>query len=296
MIKKLLAILLLGLPSAVFAGVHVQQGEPITTSSVTITSGDGIKFGDGTIQTTAGGGGGGGSSAYVRSGYSSRFSEAFTLTTSSDALDAIFDFTYTAPGVTLATLPTGYTLEIGSNTTNINLSAYTVKRSSDITSVVFRKNGVNLKSIVSPISAGGTEVYTDTNTVSVTTAYTAVVGDGTSSTTSNSVTFTFVYPFYYGVGAENLTPAQVQSLTKLIQTQQNTAFTSSPSSEVYYFAYPQAYGSLSSIIDDNGFETIGGYTQRSVTMTMLDTTSQNYYIYEFNTPTTQTSFQNSYRF
>lgn len=59
--KKLLVIILgLGIPALCSAKVHVGQNDPITVSSVTITS-TGIRFADGTVQVTsptAGGGGG----------------------------------------------------------------------------------------------------------------------------------------------------------------------------------------------------------------------------------------------
>lgn len=246
--------------------------------------------------TCTGTGCGSGATSYPRTGYSGRFTEPVNVTTYAQALDNIFAFAYQAPGVTLGTSPGASVKELGTSFTNVTLSAFTVEKSSPITIVQWKVNGTVIKSSSTPTPTGGTEVYIDTNTRATTTAYTAVAGDGTSNTTSNAVTFTFVYPFYYGVGAQALTFAQVQGLTKVVQTKQNTTTTTSPSSQVYYFAYPQSYGSLTSILDPNGFETLPGYTQRSGTMTMLDSTVQNYYVYEFNTPTTQTSFANTYKF
>jgi hypothetical protein len=247
------------------------------------------------IDATSTGGGGGGDS-YIRTGYSGRFSQAVNVTLASQALDQIFAFQYTAPALTLGTSPGASVKELGTTMTNITLSAYTVEKSSPITIVQWKLNGTVIKSSSTPTSTGGTEVYIDTNTRSTTSAYTAVAGDGTTNTTSNSATFTFVYPFYYGVGAQALSFASVQGLTKLVQTPANTATTTSPAAQVYYFAYPQSAGNLTSILDPNGFETISGYTKRSGTMTMLDSTVQNYYVYEFNTPTTQTNFTNTYKF
>lgn len=203
---------------------------------------------------------------------------------------------YISPTVSLGTSPSGQTLELGNNISNISVSAFTVEHSSPITSLALKKNGTSFYLFPSPTPTGGNQSYIDTATLTTTTIYTATVGDGTSTNTSNSVTFSFVYPFYYGVGAQALSGSSVQGLTKLLQTQQNTATTTSPTNQVYYFAYPQAYGSLSSIIDQNGFNVTAGYTQRSATLTMLDSTNQPYYIYEFNTLTTQTNFKNTYNF
>jgi hypothetical protein len=203
---------------------------------------------------------------------------------------------YVAPAVTLAASPSAETLELGTTLSTVTLSAFTVENSSPITSVVFLRNGSSIFSVPSPHSSGGTEVYADTSGVTATAVYTAKVSDGITTTTSNSVTFTFVYPFYYGVGAQALTGAQVQALTDLVQVKQNTTVTTSPTNQVYYFAYPQAYGSLSSIKDQNGFNVTAGYTQRSASLTMMDSTSQPYYIYEFNNLTTQVNFGNTYSF
>lgn len=58
--KLLLAALISMVPAFSFAGKHLQEGGPITVSSVTVGA-SGIRFNDGTTQTTAGGGGSGGS-------------------------------------------------------------------------------------------------------------------------------------------------------------------------------------------------------------------------------------------
>lgn len=60
-LSLILGCLMLAVPA--FCGTHVQQGDFITISSLTLTNSNGIKFADGTSQTTAGGGGGGGSSS-----------------------------------------------------------------------------------------------------------------------------------------------------------------------------------------------------------------------------------------
>lgn len=203
---------------------------------------------------------------------------------------------YTAPTISLGTSPSAETLELGTSLSNVTLSALTVEKSSPIVSVVFYNNGTAFYSVPSPPSSGGTSTYTDTTTLTNTTTYTAKVSDSITTVTSSGVTFTFVYPFYYGVGAQALTGSQVQALTDLPQVKQNTTVTTSPNNQVYYFAYPQAYGLLTSIKDQNGFNVTAGYTQRTATLTMMDSSNQPYYIYEFNNLTTQTNFANTYNF
>ncbi len=118
---------------------------------------------------------------------------------------------------------------------------------------------------------------------------------------NRTFTVTWYDPFYYGVGAKNLTVSQVQQLTKSVTAKGNKTFSFSPNNQVYYFAYPQSYGLLTSILDPNGFEIKNDFTVRSVIFNpnpsyFNNTISVNYYIYEFNNLTTQTNFNITFKF
>ena len=193
---------------------------------------------------------------------------------------------------------TGPVREFGNSVTAPILNATTTKHTNNITSVTFYRNGSLIHTQSSPLSGGGLESYTDTTPVTTNgVTYYAIVGDGTGTSQSNSLSYTFVYPFYYGVGAQGLTGAQIRStLTLLVKTPSNTVTVTSPSSQVFYLAYPDTSPALTSILDTNGFETISDYTLRTVSITGLDSTSQTYKVYEYNNPTTQTSFTNTYKF
>lgn len=269
-----------GTVSSQFSLPFLNPGDCLTTNS------------DGTVTTQPCGSG----TAYVRDAFSARFGSIFNVATAVQALDAIFEFQYQGPGVTLTSTYPVTTEEFGTSVSSIQLTATTVEVSSPITTLQFKANGTLIFNYLNPHPAGGVQVWSDTTPITATTAFNAYAGDGTSTTTSNTVTFTFVYPYYYGVGAQHLTGAQVQALTKIVKAKSDTTTVTSPINQVYYFAYPQTYGLLTSIIDQNGFQTLLGYTQRSVVLTMLDSTNQNYFIYEFNTPTTQTSFSNTYKY
>jgi hypothetical protein len=151
---------------------------------------------------------------------------------------------------------------------------------------------------VSPIPGGGLETYVDSTPVTTNgVTFTAKVSDGTQTTTSGVVAYTFVYPFYYGVGAPGLTGAQIRSnLTPLIKTLSNTTTVTSPSSQVFYLAYPDTYPPLTLILDNSSFDTTPDYTLRTVSITGLDGTSQLYKVYEYNNLTTQTNFTNQFKF
>jgi hypothetical protein len=205
-------------------------------------------------------------------------------------------YPYQGPLVSLAILPAAGLREFGDTVTSPVLTPTTTRRSNPITTLTLSRSVVGvISTYATPNPAGATEApYTDTGTpVGVNTTYTATVGDGTSTSTATR-TYSFCYPYYYGVGAPGLSGAAIAGLTKIVQLQANTLTTTSPTSQVYYFAYPAAYPDLSSILDQSGFETILDYTLRTVSITGLDGTSQSYKVYEFNNLTTQVGFRNTY--
>jgi hypothetical protein len=108
----------------------------------------------------------------------------------------------------------------------------------------------------------------------------AVGDDGNPSSLNTSINF--VYPFYYGVGAQGLNGAQVGALTKLIQAQGDKTLAFAPVVEVYYFAYPDAYPALTTILDGNGFDITADWTLHVEAITGLDGNPIDYKIYEFN--------------
>lgn len=157
---------------------------------------------------------------------------------------------------------------------------------------------------------GGAETFTDpgvpapqADVVNQVTshAWYATVTDGTSTGTSVTRTRTYVYPYYWGVGAPALTSTQVAALTKTVKIESSSNVTTSPSNEVWYYAYPKSYGLLSQITDQNGFayninqaDPLKDWLIRDETITGLDTTVQDYYIYEFLHLTTQTGYTNHF--
>ena len=207
-------------------------------------------------------------------------------------------YPYIAPSISLSVSPSTGVREFGNSVATVTMNATTTKHSNNITLVEFYRNGSLTHTQSSPIVGGGLETYTDTTPVTTNgITFTSKVGDGTQTITSNGASYTFVYPFYYGVGAQGLTGAQIRStLTMLIKTPSNTTTTTSPVSQVFYLAYPNTSPALTSILDTNGFETLSDYTLRTVTITGLDGTPQTYKVYEYKNVTTQTNFTNTFKF
>ena len=99
---------------------------------------------------------------------------------------------------------------------------------------------------------------------------------------SNTVYATFVYPYYYGVGAVGTDP---ETLTKLVQSKGTKTLSFSPNKQHIIFAYPKSYGDLKSIKDSNGFENINGFTKTE------GGSKVPYLIYTSNEASTNTNFK-----
>ena len=128
-----------------------------------------------------------------------------------------------------------------------------------------------------------------------------ITGENTQSTNfTRDFVVTWYSPFYYGEGSASLSVASIQGLTKSVSSRSSKTYTFNPTSEVMYIAYPASYGSLSSIIDPNGFETIADWTLRVVSFTNNPTSyygaTVSYNVYEFNNLTTQTSYSYTFNF
>ncbi len=210
-----------------------------------------------------------------------------------------FLYPYQAPLASLSTVPIHGLYEKGFIIDQVILTAISTKRDNDIIEMeLFR--GVSLLEHVSPVNPEGqTVVYTELNDVISNTTFKVTVRDVHSMVTS-SRTFSFANPYFYGVGSKSLSVTQVQELTKQVVTKSNKTYAFSPTNQVYYFAYPQSYGLLSSIKDTNNFETLDDWTVRSEIFNtngsyFLDN-NVSYYVYEFKNLTTQVNFNNTFKY
>ena len=199
------------------------------------------------------------------------------------------------------------TLECGVAVSGSNRTfTWSTTNSNNITpnSITIRDHTNNI-TIGTNLANDGSEVLSFTDVVKTVTAQSNVWRIQAYNTKNQLITrdFTVVWydPFYYGVGNKNLTVAQIQQLTKSVTSKSNKTFSFSPNNQVYYFAYPQSYGQLISILDANGFEIKNDFTLRSETFTPNGTYFRNtvnvpYYVYEFNNLTTQTNFNITFKF
>jgi hypothetical protein len=226
-------------------------------------------------------------------GFSARFNEAWSSDGVEDTFAKIIKIQYTAPLVSLSASGSGTIREKGDDVTASTLAATVTKRSDPIAKIEFFLNNVTIPGATfeppsNPLS--GTQNFSWTGSFDDNVTFKVEVTDngdtGGPSTVSASIGFTFVYPYYYGAANPGLSASGVSGLTKSIITSNanlNRIFTTA-SGNVYYFAYPASYGALTSILDENGFETFGDWTLRTENIAGLNGTPVSYRIYEFNNP------------
>lgn len=214
-----------------------------------------------------------------------------------DAVTQLVGLVHVPPTISLSMSPSQAIREIGDTISSVDFSALTTKFSSPIVSVEY-KTGASYGSSTSIFTDSGvnpngaTETYTDATSFDGQKSFFAVVSDSLGYyINSNIVTFSAVYPWYYGVGAPGL-GAAVSGLTKDISGYSNPKYvTLSPSGEKMYFAIWAGWGHLiTSILDPSGFETRPDWTYTTEVIVGLDGTNQVYYVYESTNVVTLTSF------
>jgi hypothetical protein len=130
------------------------------------------------------------------------------------------------------------------------------------------------------------------------------VGNNGSPTTINSSTklVQSVYPYLHGVHSDNLTAGGTDVYTKLsgkiVQAKSNKTVSLTGSGYIY-FCYPASYGTLTSILDHNGFEQISAfnYTTSNVTSSgLVNNWTTSYYIYQSNNTTVPAAWNYQFKY
>ena len=117
--------------------------------------------------------------------------------------------------------------------------------------------------------------YTYNKTISDTKTFTLSVTDSRNNTRSSSITFSFVYPFYYGTFTNSLTEAAIKNGVKLVELKSNKTLTLTYNDMKVFYAYPKTYGELKSIKDGNGFEYLNDFNKEEININSIP-----YYVYK----------------
>lgn len=110
--------------------------------------------------------------------------------------------------------------------------------------------------------------------------YSTPLAAGSVTTTK---TLQFILPYVYGA-SNSSTITDFESLNKVVTAKGQKTYNYTTNNQYMVFGYDSAYGNLKSILDGNGFETIGGWTKNTVTVDGF-----SYFVYVSNSPTTDTN-------
>lgn len=205
-------------------------------------------------------------------------------------------YPWVAPVVSAASTPKGGVYEKGDIQTVTAINTTITKKSNNIIKVEAFDGSTSLgtktEGELDAINNGsGSLVFPVSIAVSSNQNFTVQVTDSDNKVTSASTgRFAFVYPYYYGVITTGDT-VDFDSLTKIIQEKGTKAVTYTANNQKMVFATPVDNGVIKKITDPNGFDVTSTFTQSIVSVTGLDGTAQDYYLYTANDASTITSFR-----
>ncbi len=245
---------------------------------------------------------------YIRDGFSLTFNKNVNVTTVEDALDYIFDFKSISPKIALIANPEIFILrERGNDVVNPKISGIAKlgqNPQGTLTKMEFLRGTTVLHSENNPSPSTGYS-HIDNNTVINNQSYSVRITDSEGRANMATSSYNFVYPFYVGWidepseisnGMARNDILAISGMNLLIEEKGNKNVVRSPVNGRFCFMYPAAYGNLIKIIDNTGFDTIADYDVFDYNIEGLDGTLQAYKVYILKNDTTQTFFNNLYKF
>ena len=183
---------------------------------------------------------------------------------------------------TITTPKNGGTVEKGDVQHVTAMRVNVTKKSSNITKVEIFDGDSSLGSKEEGVTNGGQFDFTVAVDVSTNKGFQAKVTDAAGKTTNaNTGSFTFVYPYYWGKvsSTASIDEATIEGLSKQIVSKGTKNVKYTMTNERAVFAYDKSYGPLKSIKDQNNFEVLDTFTRSEVSITGLDGTPVDYYVY-----------------
>ena len=207
-------------------------------------------------------------------------------------------YPYVAPTVSATSTPNGGTYEFGAAQKVTNIKATVTKKSEKIAKVEYYDGSTLLGTKTEGVENGGTFDLQVNISVASNKNFQVKVTDASGKVVSaNTSSFSFVYPYYYGVCGENATinEALVKSLTKKVEAKGSKTNSYTCNFQRMIFAYPKSHGKLKSIIDPNNFDVTGPFGVQEITITGLNGSPQAYYVY-VNSPSTVSNFNMKFNY
>ena len=196
--------------------------------------------------------------------------------------------------------PNGGTFEYGDVQTVTSIKGTVTKKSNPITKVEI-KDGSNVLATkeATEVAAGGTFTFAGLN-IEVSSngkkfqfvAYAPGEDGNEKAVSANTGTFTFVYPYYYGVVAPGteITGELIAGMTKKVESKGNKTLAYTANNQCAVIAYPKSYGQLKKVLDPNSFDNTAAFIKHEVEVVGRDGSSQPYYVY-VNGAFTNTDFK-----
>ena len=234
--------------------------------------------------------------------------DASSLATKVDNLEKELDKLlnpYAPPVVSLSMerTPTNSILEKGTTVNISGLKTSITKKSENITKIAFFQDDTELNSLTENIANGGTYTCSFDNALQIDSDisnnyFKIEVTDASNNVvTANTGGIIFVYPYYFGAidRDADINNDAFANFTKVIAAKGNNAHSYTSDNQCMIFAYPKNYGSLSTIIDNNGFNLTDSFNIQEVDIECLDGTTQTYYVYK-NEPSTVSNFNITFKY
>ena len=245
------------------------------------------------VITAVGGGEAGGAADWITNTALGNIPKNFN-TTGMSALELLKMATvaYVNPTATVSWSQTNTLLKVG-QTFNLTVTVTSInKGTSDVEKLELYKGNDLLQTI--PYEAGTTSYKFDLiEDIGDSVTFKVNVVDVEGKSTSDTKSYSFVYPYYWGSSDDIPTADTILLGTEMIESKGNKTLTHNAANQYVFIAYPASYGNLTSILDSNNFENIDGFTKIELTMDSMNGT--NYYCYYMG-KLTVTGFKFKYQY
>lgn len=185
------------------------------------------------------------------------------------------------PPVVTITKPSKTLYKVGDSVTINTLAVNVTKKSKDIESVMYYKNGVMLGAYYD-VGSGGTINLDIYQTITETTTFDVIANDGTSSV-RDTLTYKFVNSIF--LGYENA------GVTEIPQEKGTIVLNATCTLDKPQIKYPKSWGVPTKFTDMNGFSMMNSFVVTEETIDNVD-----YYVYTNDGITTITDFKYTMEF
>lgn len=231
------------------------------------------------------------------------------------SLKAMFDgllYPYVAPSVSATADVNGGTYEYGITKTISKVTANVTKGARNIKSVTLKNGSTVIESKTGDaVKNGGSIVFTLADPIAVSGTNTRltvevvdekITGDPSATYTASTGSFTWLYPFFRGVTANEASAMDAAAIiagTKDVSAKGQKSYSYTTNNNKAFIAYPKSYGVLKKVTDGSG---VTDYTNSFGTPSTVSVTSTNpawgpvdYYVYCSGNATV-TNFQYKFNF